>query len=107
MVNNDYKTIRKAIERLTYLRSEIEHFSDTKAICSLLARVSCRLDDILAYTENGMHTIHKLYIKEEFDYICAWYDYLVKASLPEAGYLEQARIELRNTLNALNYGNKA
>lgn len=100
MINNDYKAIRRAIERLTYLSREIEHYGGTKAISGLLARVSYRLDGILVDAEKGP-VPYKPYIKEEFDYVCAWRDYLVKASLPEAEYLEQARIELRNTLNAL------
>lgn len=101
MFNNDYKAIRRAIERLSYLRRGIEHFGDTKAICGLLARVSYRLEEILADVEHSIRPIHKAYVKDEFDYVCAWYDYSVKASLPEAEYLEQARIELRNTLNNL------
>lgn len=106
MFNNDYKAIRKAIERLTYLRREIECFSDTKAISGLLARVSYRLEDILTDVENDIYPIRKSDIKDEFDYICTWRDYLVKASLleteyPEIEYLERARIELRNTLNVL------
>lgn len=101
MINNDYKTIRKAIERLSYLRREVEHFGDAKAICGLLARVSYRLEEILAGADHNTRYTYKSDIKEEFDYVCAWYDYLVKASLPEVEYLERARIELRNTLNNL------
>lgn len=102
MINNDYKTIREAIKRLNHLRKEIEHVGDTKAISGLLAHVSCRLEEILAGADHNTRYTYKSDIKEELDYVCAWYDYLVKASLPEAEYLEQARIELRNTLNELN-----
>lgn len=104
--NNDYKTIRKAIEQLNYLSREIEHYGGTKAISGLLARVSYRLDGILADAEKSP-VPYKPYIKEEFSYACAWYDYLVKASLPEIEYLERARIELRNTLNSLNYDKRS
>lgn len=107
MINNDYKTIRKAIERLNYLRREIARFGGTEAICGLLARVSYRLEEILAGADHNTRYTYKSDIKEEFDYVCAWYDYLVKASLPEAEYLEQARIELRNALNELNYDSKS